>query len=85
MENKSGNKDDKTPAARETGSNLTGTALKGKPGHQRDIDPQKFEEAPKRTELPDGSIENTDALLGDVHPTRRNPKSQEQDNADQES
>ena len=64
---------------REIGSNLTGTAVAGKPGHKRDIPPETYgsDSAPAESaEAAEKHIENTDALLGDVHPTR-NEKSQE--------
>lgn len=74
---------------REIGSNLTGTAVAGKPGHQRDIPPETYidDSASAETTNPPEKkhIENTDALLGDVHPTRRNEKSQEQHNAERQS
>lgn len=73
---------------REIGSNLTGTAVAGKPGHQRDIPPETYssDSAPAESaEATEKHIENTDALLGDVHPTRRNEKSQEQHNAERQS
>ncbi|SMC45467.1 hypothetical protein [Pedobacter africanus] len=78
-------KDEKS-APREIGSNLTGAALKGKPGHERDIPAAAFNDdgEAKATDKPKEHIENTDALLGDVHPTKRHEKSQEQHNADQE-
>lgn len=86
MEKKKDMQDEK-PVPKEVGSNLTGAALKGKPGHDRDIDAKTFEEEPEakeETSASDNPIENTDALLGDVHPTHRSEKSQEQHNGDQE-
>lgn len=79
-------KDEKS-APQELGSNLTGAALKGKPGHERDIHTETFNEEKETSETNDKAeahIENTDALLGDVHPTKRHEKSQEQHNADRE-
>ena len=84
MEKTKENQQDKKPVPKEIGSNLTGTALKGKPGHQRDIDAKTFEEGLETKSQPAEHIENTDALLGDVHPTHRNSKSQEQHNGDEE-
>jgi hypothetical protein len=85
MEKKERKQQDKKPVPKEVGSNLTGTALKGKPGHQRDIDTKIFEAAGETKAPSTEPIGNTDALLGDVHPTHRSPKSQEQHNADKES
>ena len=69
------------PVSKEVGSNLTGTAVPGKPGHQRDIPPQAYQSTEDK---PEKHTENTDALLGDVHPTERNNKSQEEHNAEKE-
>ncbi|HKG08778.1 MAG TPA: hypothetical protein VKB19_20070 [Pedobacter sp.] len=56
---------------KEVGSNLTGTAVPAKPGHQRDIPVDQYIGT---EELTDSSspkhIENTDALLADVEPDR---------------
>ena len=45
MEKKREKIQDQKQVPKEVGSNLTGTALKGKPGHERDIDTKTFEEA----------------------------------------
>ena len=65
---------DEKSAPKEIGSNLTGAALKGKPGHERDVTAQtvndeaetKKEEGKKATDQAGKHVENTDALLGDV-------------------
>jgi hypothetical protein len=61
---------------KQVGSNLTGAAIPGKPGHQRDIpipvDPNiKMEHEDKEDDRPVKHIENTDALLGDIPPKDR--------------
>jgi hypothetical protein len=75
---------------KQVGSNLTGAAIPGKPGHQRDIpipvDPNiEIGHEEKKDELREEHIENTDALLGDVHPTDRSENSQEEANAKKEN
>lgn len=67
--------------SKEVGSNLTGTAVPGKPGHQRDIPPETYQGTKDK---PENHIAHTDALLGDVHPTQRHNKSQEEGNAEKE-
>jgi hypothetical protein len=74
---------------KQVGSNLTGAAIPGKPGHQRDIpipvDPNTEMEHKDKDDLPAKHIENTDALLGDVHPKGRNENSQEDGNLKKEN
>lgn len=85
METKRGRIQEKKPVPREIGSNLTGTALSGKPGHERDVNIKTFEPAQQAKSQSDSHIKNTDTLLGDVHPIHRNQKSQEQHNGDQQN
>jgi hypothetical protein len=63
---------------KQIGSNLTGAAIPAKPGHQRDIQIDQYDEGKDQ-------VENTDALLGDVDPIKRNDESQENSNADEQS
>ncbi|WP_285058343.1 hypothetical protein [Pedobacter ginsengisoli] len=79
---------------KQVGSNLTGAAIPGKPGHQRDIpipvDPNieighEGKEDNKGDDLPTEHIQNTDALLGDVHPADYSENSQEKTNAKKEN
>jgi hypothetical protein len=75
---------------KQVGSNLTGAAIPGKAGHQRDIpipvDPNiEIGHEEKEDDLPEKHIENTDALLGDVHPTDRNENFQEEANGKKEN
>lgn len=77
---------------KQLGSNLTGAAIPAKPGHQRDIAIENYTSEEKNEDKAEGDekvrthphVENTDALLGDVHPTRRTSESQEDQNASQE-
>jgi hypothetical protein len=73
---------------KETGSNLTGTAIPKKadttvPNYSEEDDELRKAE----DELPDANkfVENTDALIGDVDPHQRSQRSQEEHNADKES
>lgn len=75
---------------KQVGSNLTGAAIPGKPGHQRDIpipvDPNiEIGHKKKEDDLPEKHIENTDALLGGVHPTDFSENSQKEVNAKKEN
>jgi hypothetical protein len=75
---------------KQVGSNLTGAAIPGKPGHQRDIpipvDPNiEAGHEEKEDDLREKHIENTDALLGDVHPADRSENSQEEADAKKEN
>lgn len=84
MENQ---KDSKEQNLQQVGSNLTGAVIAAKPGHQRDIAIEQYQEPEDQEEnnLPAKHMENTDALIGDVHPTVRNQKSQEELNANEEN
>lgn|GEM_PF-3821617 len=73
---------------KETGSNLTGTAIPKKTDTTVNDYSQDDDELRKaEDELPDAnkSVENTDALIGDVDPHQRSPRSQEEHNADREA
>ncbi|WP_256005629.1 MULTISPECIES: hypothetical protein [Pedobacter] len=48
------------------GSNLTGTAVPAKPGHDRDIKPEAYVPETDPEESNPDKAQNTDALLGDV-------------------
>jgi hypothetical protein len=61
---------------KQVGSNLTGAAIPGKPGHQRDIPIDQHIE---------GHIENTDALLGDVDLINGSDNSPEESQAKKEN
>ena len=83
--NKNQNGNEEIP--KEIGSNLTGTAIHAKPGHERDIPIDKYVEESddeKSSDVPK-HIENTDAILGDVNPLNRNQNSQEEHNAKKEN
>ncbi len=61
---------------KQVGSNLTGAAIPGKPGHQRDI------QIPIDPNL---EIEHEGKKLGDVHPTDHSENSQKETNAKKEN
>lgn len=75
---------------KQVGSNLTGAAIPGKPGHQRDIpipvDPNvEIEHEDKEDDLPVKHIDNTDALLGAVDPSEQSENSQEESSSKKEN
>jgi len=61
---------------KQIGSNLTGSAIPAKPGHQRDIAIENYTSEGKSMTYP--HVENTDALLGDVDPQRTSGSKEDQ-------
>jgi len=71
---------------KEVGSNLTGTAVPAKPGHQRDIPINEYnDDVDDQKENGSGPTENTDALIGNVDSGDENAsRSQQRSNVDGE-